>query len=149
MKIKLAVLALSAILAATAVLAENDPLPSWRDTTSKKAIIAFVARVTDRNSTDFVPPAERIATFDNDGTLWAEQPIYFSTRLRARPRESAPGGGLRFTGLVHHDDAVREWAYDRKSSIGKLDKAWDEAGARGWTVVSMKDDWKRILPFDP
>ena len=54
-----------------------DPLPSWNDTASKKAIVAFVERVTKESSLDFVPPAERIATFDQDGTLWSEQPMYF------------------------------------------------------------------------
>ena len=53
---------------------------------------------------------------------------------------------MRFALIVHHDDSEREWAYDRKSHIGKLDKAWDEAIAKGWTVVSMKDDWKTIFP---
>jgi len=51
-----------------------------------------------------------------------------------------------FMGLVHHTDAVREYAYDRDSSVGKLDKALDEAEAKGWTVVNMKDDWKVIFP---
>src|ERR1700710_539280 len=60
----------------TTVFAQ-DPLPSWNDTAPKKAIMAFVERVTKPGSPDFVPPAERIATFDNDGTLWAEQPLYF------------------------------------------------------------------------
>jgi hypothetical protein len=55
----------------------QDPLPSWNDTASKKAIVAFVAKVTKEGSPDFVSPAERIATFDNDGTLWCEQPMYF------------------------------------------------------------------------
>jgi phosphoserine phosphatase len=54
-----------------------DPLPSWNDTAPKQAIIAFVGKVTKEGSPDFVPEAERIATFDNDGTLWAEQPMYF------------------------------------------------------------------------
>ncbi|MBN1853784.1 MAG: haloacid dehalogenase-like hydrolase, partial [Pirellulales bacterium] len=54
-----------------------DPLPSWNDTPSKKAITTFVDQVTQQGSFDFVPPAERIAVFDNDGTLWAEQPVYF------------------------------------------------------------------------
>jgi hypothetical protein len=49
-------------------------------------------------------------------------------------------------GLVHHTDAEREWAYDRKSHWGRLDKALDEANARGWTVVDMKHDWKVIYP---
>src|SRR5258706_3581856 len=55
----------------------QEPLASWNDTAAKKAIVAFVERVTKQGSPDFVPPAERIATFDNDGTLWAEQPMYF------------------------------------------------------------------------
>ena len=53
----------------------QDPLPSWNDTAPKKAIITFVEKVTKPGSPDFVPPAERIATFDNDGTLWSEQPV--------------------------------------------------------------------------
>jgi phosphoglycolate phosphatase-like HAD superfamily hydrolase len=57
------------------------------------------------------------------------------------------GSGARFALIVHHTDAVREWAYDRKSSIGHLDKALDEARAKGWTVVDMKNDWKTIFPF--
>jgi hypothetical protein len=61
---------------------------------------------------------------------------------------TAAGAGRRFMGIVHHTDAEREWAYDRESHIGKLDKAWDEAVAKGWTVVDMKKDWKRIYPFD-
>jgi hypothetical protein len=51
-------------------------------------------------------------------------------------------------GLVHHTDAAREWAYDRNSPVGRLDKAWDEAVRRGWTVVDMKRDWKKVFPFD-
>ena len=58
------------------------------------------------------------------------------------------GTGARFGLLVHHTDAEREWAYDRKSSIGQLDKALDEARAKGWTVVDMKNDWKIIYPFE-
>jgi hypothetical protein len=55
--------------------------------------------------------------------------------------------GSRFCLYVHHDDATREFAYDRKSHIGQLDKGLDEAAAKGWTVVSMKDDWKSIFPL--
>jgi len=70
--------ALAAALAFTASIARAaDPLPSWNDTAPKKAIVAFVERVTKDGSPDFVPPEERIATFDNDGTLWCEQPMYF------------------------------------------------------------------------
>jgi len=58
------------------------------------------------------------------------------------------GQGLRFALLVRHTDAKREWAYDRKSKIGHLDKALDEALNRGWTVVDMQQDWKVIYPFE-
>ena len=53
---------------------------------------------------------------------------------------------LCFMGLVHHTDGEREYAYDRDSAVGKLDKALDEALAKGWTVVDMKKDWKKIFP---
>jgi hypothetical protein len=319
-------LVVSLALAATHVaVAADDPLPSWNDGAAKRAIVDFVQRVTTSGGQDFVPERERIATFDNDGTLWAEQPMYFQlafaldrvkalapqhpewqeqepfksilkgdvktalaggevavmqvlvathtsmtteefTRtvtdwaatarhprfnrlytecvyqpmlellayLRAngfktyivsgggiefmRPwtekvygippeqvvgssgktkfamrddkpvllrlpeldfiddKEGKPvginkfigrrpilafgnsdgdhqmlqwtaaGSGPRFMGLVHHTDAEREWAYDRTSHIGRLDKALDAALAKGWTVVSMKDDWKTIFP---
>ena len=54
-----------------------DLLPSWNDTATKSAIVEFVEQVTTEDSPNFVPPPERIATFDNDGCLWSEQPIYF------------------------------------------------------------------------
>ncbi|WP_285415405.1 HAD family hydrolase [Pseudomonas sp. efr-133-TYG-5] len=306
----------------------GEPLPSWHDGPAKNSIITFVEAVTDPSGKDFVKPAERIAVFDNDGTLWSEQPAYFellfaldevkrnapqhpewkttqpfkavlendhkalvatgmdgilkifgathtgmttdafddyartwlsqarhpktgkpysdmifqpmlemldylrsqdfktyivsggdTAFMRAfaeqvygippeqvigttfvtafqfkdgkasivrtqklahnddgpgkpesidavigrRPilafgnsdgdlqmlQWTAAGPGKRFTGLVHHTDAKREWAYDRTSDIGRLDKALDEAKSRGWTVVDMAADWRRIYPFDP
>jgi haloacid dehalogenase-like hydrolase len=60
----------------TVAFAQTNPLPSWNDGKAKRSIVDFVNRVTTRGGKDFVPPAERIATFDNDGTLWAEQPMY-------------------------------------------------------------------------
>jgi phosphoglycolate phosphatase-like HAD superfamily hydrolase len=57
-------------------LLQSDPLPSWTDRPPKKALLEFVRAVTDKTSLKYVPPAKRIATFDNDGTLWAEQPLY-------------------------------------------------------------------------
>jgi phosphoglycolate phosphatase-like HAD superfamily hydrolase len=60
---------------------------------------------------------------------------------------TAAGKGARYMLIVHHTDADREWAYDRKSKIGHLDHALDEALKRGWTVVDMKKDWKVIYPF--
>jgi phosphoglycolate phosphatase-like HAD superfamily hydrolase len=314
------------LLVFTASLAHAaDPLPSWNNGPNKQAIVKFVADVTKKGSPDYVTPAERIATFDNDGTLWSEQPIYFqfafmldqvkaaapqhpewkdnaafkalvahdhkalaelgmkpvlellmqansgmSTEaydktirdwlatarhpktqrlytemvfkpmqellayLRAngfktfivsggsvefmRPWSEAAygippeqvvgtlsdvkfdmqdgkpvlmrepkisfiddgpgkpagiyraigrrpiaafgnsdgdlqmlqyttaGSGKRLALIVHHDDAEREYAYDRDSKIGKLDKALDEGLAKNWVVVSMKKDWKQIYP---
>ena len=67
---------LALLLLANTAFATN-PMPSWNDTTPKKAIVTFVEKVTKEGSPDFVPVAERIAVFDNDGTLWAEQPMYF------------------------------------------------------------------------
>jgi hypothetical protein len=83
MKNKFFTVLASAILGVTASFglsshasAQNDPLPSWNDTSAKQAIVDFVGRVTKAGGPDFVAPAERIATFDNDGTLWVEQPMY-------------------------------------------------------------------------
>jgi hypothetical protein len=307
--------------------AQSDPLPAWNDGKARQTIIDFVERVTKAGAPGYVPPAERIATFDNDGTLWPEQPAYFqllfvfdrirelapkhpewttrqpfasvlkgdmktitaggaksiapllaathtgmtteefsrsvgawietarhpatcklytdmayqpmlevlaylrangfktfivsgggvefmrvfaervygvppeqiigtSGKLKFEIRDSKPvivklpelfffddkeakpvaiqqqigrrpliafgnsdgdlamlqwtaaGGGQRLPVYIRHTDSVREWAYDRQSKIGKLDKGLDEAIARGWLVVSMKDDWKRVFPFE-
>ncbi len=318
---------LTAVLAGGPLLAENDVLPSWNDGPARQSIVTFVGKVTGEGGADFVPPAERIAVFDNDGTIWAEQPLYFQVqfaldrvkalapthpewnttqpfkallqddktvlmaggekalldvlavshagmtteefegtvkewlasathprfnkpydqivyqpmiellaylrangfktfvvsaggvefmrawaekvygippeqvigstgKLRWEFRDGKPvllklpavdfvnekegkpvgmhrfigrrpimafgnsdgdlemlqwtavGSGARFMGLIHHTDGEREWAYDRTSHIGKLDKALDEANAKGWTVVDMKRDWKQVFPFD-
>jgi len=56
------------------------------------------------------------------------------------------GPGKRLGMIVHHDDAAREFAYDRDSHFGKLDKAMDDAAKEGWNLISMKDDWKTIFP---
>jgi hypothetical protein len=58
------------------------------------------------------------------------------------------GSGARFCLYVHHDDAGREYAYDRKDALAKLEQGLDEATAKGWTVVSMKNDWKQVFPFE-
>jgi len=148
--------------------AQVDPLPSWNDGPAKQAIVSFVRATTDKASAQFVPPAERIATFDQDGTLWVEQPMYtppeqvvgsagatqFGCDKAGRPtltkvpklllnddkagkpegihlvigrrpvaafgnsvgdkemlEYTGAGGGARLMMLVHHDDAVREFAY--------------------------------------
>jgi hypothetical protein len=77
-----------------------------------------------------------IAAFGNsDGDL---QMLQWATKT----------GGRRFGLIVHHTDGEREYAYDRESHIGHLNKALDAAALNGWTVVSMKDDWKRIFAFN-
>ncbi len=70
-------LRLAAILATVPLAAIADPLPSWTDSTSRQQIIDFVSAVSDPQNESYVTPADRIAVFDNDGTLWAEQPVYF------------------------------------------------------------------------
>ena len=58
------------------------------------------------------------------------------------------GAGKRFMLYLHHTDSIREWAYDRKSHIGRLDKGLDEAKEKGWAIINMKEDWKVIYPFE-
>ena len=61
---------------------------------------------------------------------------------------TAAGDGARFMGLVHHSDAAREWASDRTSRVGQVDKALDEGTARGWSIVDMKSDWGKVIAFE-
>nr|WP_083228811.1 hypothetical protein [Bordetella sp. H567] len=158
------------ILIAISAMAQEAILPSWNEGPSRRAIVSFVQDVTKEGGEHFVPVSERIAVFDNDGTLWSEQPLYFEVMYSLdqvkvmAPRHPewktrqpfnlemlqwvADGSGRRFAGLVHHTDAAREWAYDRDSKIGRLDKALDVARRRDWVVVDMKDEWKRIYSFD-
>ena len=74
---------LAIILAGLSAAQAKDPLPSWNDGAAKKSITDFVAKITTEGSSDLVPPEERIATFDNDGTLWCEQPLYFQLSSRS------------------------------------------------------------------
>jgi len=76
LRIGLRCIVLAVMMAAVTVAAATDPLPSWNDGETKSAIIEFVQATTDKSSPEFVPPAERIATFDNDGTLWPSHPMY-------------------------------------------------------------------------
>src|SRR5437867_1424486 len=221
---------LAIVIAGLTTAYAQDPLPSWNDGQAKKSITEFVDKVTKEGSPDFVPPEERIATFDNDGTLWCEQPMYFQLlfaldRVKAlapqhpewktkQPFASLLKGKVKgalaegeramleiiivthagmttadfeqivkdwiatakhpkfkrpytecvyqpmiellaylrangFMMLVHHDDAVREFAYGAESKIGTFsDALMAEAKNNGWTVISMKNDWKAIFPFE-
>jgi hypothetical protein len=111
-------LALGTMLAQAA----TDPLPSWNDGKAKQSIMDFVTRVTTPGK-DFVAEAERVATFDNDGTLWAEQPLYFQAififdrirtlapELASRPSKSSVAASRRITSYV---TASRCWCACRK-----------------------------------
>jgi hypothetical protein len=86
------ILVVLTLITAVTVATAAEPLPSWNDGPTKSAIIEFVGKVTTEGSPDFMPPAERIATFDNDGTLWCEQPMYFQAlfaleRVRAMAKD--------------------------------------------------------------
>lgn len=171
-----AILLLTFLLLQQSAQAATDPLPSWKAGAAKDSIVAFVTAVTDKGGPDYVLPAERIATFANDGTLWSEKPVYFqllfaidrSKALAPQHPEwktqqpfkavldgdlqmlqwTAAGDGRRFLRIVHHTDAEREWAYDRDSHVGRLDKALVESDKHGWTAVDMKRDWEQIYPAD-
>jgi hypothetical protein len=79
------------VLLGTTLRGADDPLPSWNEGPSKRALLDFVAKVTREGSPDFVRTEDRIAVFDNDGTLWCEQPYYFQTLfIRDRIRAMAP-----------------------------------------------------------
>ena len=171
-------------------------LPSWRDTAARAAITRFVERVTGPGG---VPPAERVAVFDNDGTLWCEQPmpvqaVFLFRRLAEQAAAdpslvarqpwkavvgndrawlgaamtehyegddgklnemaggllgatylpmlgwAATGGPPGLALLVRHDDAEREFDY-----TAGADAALTEAAERGWTVVSVREDWSRVF----
>jgi len=87
----IAVLLMMGTCLVSCAMTVDDPLPSWNDCSSKKSIVEFVKKVTTKCGPDFVPPAERIAVFDNDGTLWSEQPMYFQLFFALdRVKELAP-----------------------------------------------------------
>ena len=99
MKTRLTNFALGVVLGVSIATAADEPLPSWNDGPAKQSILAFVEKVTKEGSPDFVPVPERIAVFDNDGTLWAEQPLYFQLlfpSIESRlSRRSIPNGRRR------------------------------------------------------
>ena len=104
---------LAVSLASLTATQAQDPLPSWNEGKTKESIIAFVANVTKEGSSDFVPPAERIATFDNDGTLWCEQPVVELVFTEGKVKEmAAKDPSLKekqpFKAALEHDRAYFE-----------------------------------------
>jgi hypothetical protein len=144
----------------------DQSLRSWNDGATVAAIRDFVARVTADGSPEFLPAAERVAVFDNDGTLWCEKPmpIYFNdgptkplriwSRVGRRPVVAGGNSNgdiemLQFAGgpsrpglrlLVLHDDPEREFDY-----VAGAERALEAAKVKGWTVVSVKRDWATVF----
>jgi hypothetical protein len=127
----------------------NAPLPSWRDGPARRSILDFVARVTDRDGTDFVPPPDRIATFDNDGTLWCEQPLqvqFFFGRARLEAlaaRDPSLAQRQPFKAFLEHDtktihDLGKKGLFEvaAVAHAGMTEDEFD-ALARDWLATAM------------
>ena len=105
-------LTLIAAVVSSAAAAGDDPLPSWNDTATKKAVVDFVKRVTDADGKSFVEPADRVATFDNDGTLWCERPAYvqvlfvFQRIAALAPKHSEWKTLQPFRAVLENDEAT-------------------------------------------
>ena len=132
-----AVAVLSAMGAAAA-----DPLPSWQDGAATTAIVDFVAKETKDGGPDFVPLAERIATFDNDGTLWAEQPIYFQVQFALdRVKALAP---------QHPEWKNKEpFASLLKGDVKKALEGAERTACRPRPVVAKKGMRRATTPVQP
>ena len=153
------VLALGALLAfGTYARAQTDPLPSWNEGAAKKAIVEFVQTTTTQDSPNFVPPAERIATFDQDGTLWVEHPMYTQvmyvlervpTLVKARPElaRKAPfstvlevlKGDRAAIAKLNEKDLIELLA---ASSTGMSVETF-QAEAKKWLAEAKDPRWKK------
>ena len=138
-----------------------DPLSSWSDGAARSAMTGFVARVPRDGGPEFVPPAERIAVFDNDGTLWCEQPMYFQAtfgldQVKAMaPQHPEWKQRQPFKAFLANDEAALA-AQGEKGLLTLLAVAhsgmptdtWDEAVRRGWAVVDTAKHWKTVFAFE-
>jgi hypothetical protein len=126
-----------------------DPLPSWNSGATKTSIVDFVKRTTTKDSPDFVPISERISTFDNDGVNIdlhiGIKPLLAAGNERTGGDiamltycKSRKGPSLQL--LVNHNDAKREFAYEEADGA-----SLKNAADNGWTVISIKDDWKQVF----
>jgi hypothetical protein len=150
-------LLVAAAHAGTAAAQADQPLPSWNDGPTRRAVLAFVAKVTTPGSPEFVPPAERIATFDNDGTLWAEKPTYFQVffvidRVRAlAPQHPEWRTKEPFASLLKGDLAALKKGGDRAllelvmATHAGMTTAEFEALVRDWLATARHPGTKR--PF--
>jgi FMN phosphatase YigB (HAD superfamily) len=134
-----------------------NPLPSWNDGAAKSAIIDFVARVTKEGGPDFVPPAERIATFDNDGTLWCEQPMqvqlfFLIDRVKElAAKDSSMKERQPFKALLEHDTATLH-ALGKQGLMelvftthaGMTEEAFDEI-AKAWFASAQHPKFGRLF----
>lgn len=148
------VLAASLTLAAQA-LAQTDPLPSWNDGPAKKAIVDFVQATTTQGSPQFVPPAERIATFDQDGTLWVEHPMYSQVMFvldrvpavvkakpelaKVEPFKTVMSGDREAIGKLSEKDLIEILA---ATSTGMSVETF-AAEAKKWLAEAKDPRWKR------
>jgi len=140
------------LIAPRIVAAQSDPLPSWNDGVARQSIVSFIQTVTDRASPQFVPVEQRIATFDNDGTLWAEQPIYFQLafaldRVRAlAPKHPEWKTKQPFKAVLDGDmKAVAARSGSASASV-RLSDSTAKAGDITAADVAIKDLGKCLLP---
>jgi hypothetical protein len=107
----------------------------------------FKTFIVSGGGIEFMRPwVEKIYGIPPEQVVGSSGIVKFQIGASGKPEWTAAGPGARFAGIVHHTDALREYAYDRQSKIGKLDKAWDEAEQRNWTIVDMNRDWKTVFP---
>jgi phosphoglycolate phosphatase-like HAD superfamily hydrolase len=150
-------LAICAVLSATGVRAnaQPDPLPSWNDGAAKQAIIEFVKATTTEGSPKFVPPAERIATFDQDGTLWVEHPIYTQVvycldrvpavvkakpeLAKVEPFKTVLSGNRETIAKLSMNDLMKILA----ATLTGMSVDEFEAEARAWLAAAKDPRWKR------
>ena len=139
-----------------ATASAQDPLPSWNDGPAKQAIVDFVRTTTETGGAKFVPPEERVAAFDQDGTLWVEHPVYSQLiycldRVPVLAKEKPELKNVEpFKTVLSGDlEAIAKLPRTAQTKVGTFTQAlYDEAKKNGWFVISMKNDWKVIFPFE-
>jgi phosphoglycolate phosphatase-like HAD superfamily hydrolase len=148
-------LAAVSLALSTQVLAQTDPLPSWNDGPAKQAIIKFVQATTDASSPKFVPPEGRIATFDQDGTLWVEHPMYTQVVycldrvpavVKAKPElanvepfKTVLSGDLEAIAKLPKDDLIKILA----ATLTGMSVDQFQAEAKAWLETAKHPRWKR------